>query len=34
MQWVKGKVETVWPKVHQTIDPLLPAPKDWPLAVK
>ncbi|MBP1717580.1 MAG: transporter ATP-binding protein, partial [Deltaproteobacteria bacterium] len=22
MQWVKGKVETVWPKAHQTIDPL------------
>jgi len=34
MQWVKGKVETVWPKAHQTIDPKLPAPKDWPLAVK
>ncbi len=34
MQWFKGTVETVWPKAHQTIDPLLPAPKDWPLAVK
>jgi branched-chain amino acid transport system substrate-binding protein len=34
MQWVKGKVETVWPKAHKTIEPKLPAPPDWPLAVK
>jgi branched-chain amino acid transport system substrate-binding protein len=34
MQWVKGKVETVWPNQLKTIEAKLPAPKDWPLAVK
>jgi branched-chain amino acid transport system substrate-binding protein len=34
MQWVKGKVEIVWPDSLKTIDAKLPAPKDWPLAVK
>ncbi|NWF57021.1 MAG: ABC transporter substrate-binding protein [Syntrophaceae bacterium] len=34
MQWVKGKVEIVWPDALKTIDAQLPAPKDWPLAVK
>lgn len=34
MQWVKGKVEVVWPNSLRTIDAKLPAPDDWPLAVK
>ncbi len=34
MQWVKGKVEIVWPNALKTIEAKLPAPKDWPLAVK
>jgi branched-chain amino acid transport system substrate-binding protein len=34
MQWVKGKTELVWPNALKTIDPKLPAPPDWPLAVK
>jgi branched-chain amino acid transport system substrate-binding protein len=34
MQWVKGKVEIVWPDGLKTIEAKLPAPKDWPLAVK
>ena len=34
MQWVKGKIEIVWPNALKTIDPKLPAPPDWPLAVK
>ncbi len=34
MQWIKGKVEIVWPKAYQTMEPKLPAPADWPLAVK
>ena len=34
MQWVKGKVEIVWPEAYKTIEAKLPAPADWPLAVK
>jgi branched-chain amino acid transport system substrate-binding protein len=34
MQWVKGKVEIVWPNALKTTEPKLPAPPDWPLAVK
>ncbi len=34
MQWVKGKVEIVWPDALKTIEAKLPAPKDWPLASK
>ena len=34
MQWVKGKVEIVWPNALKTIEAKLPAPPDWPLAVK
>lgn len=34
MQWVKGKIEIVWPNALKTIDAKLPAPADWPLAVK
>jgi branched-chain amino acid transport system substrate-binding protein len=34
MQWVKGKVEIVWPNAYKTIEAKLPAPADWPLAVK
>jgi branched-chain amino acid transport system substrate-binding protein len=34
MQWVKGKIEIVWPNSLKTIEPKLPAPADWPLAVK
>ncbi|MGA2955738.1 MAG: ABC transporter substrate-binding protein [Thermodesulfobacteriota bacterium] len=34
LQWVKGKVEIVWPNSLKTIDAKLPAPADWPLAVK
>jgi branched-chain amino acid transport system substrate-binding protein len=34
MQWVKGKVEIVWPDAYKTIEAKLPAPADWPLAVK
>jgi branched-chain amino acid transport system substrate-binding protein len=34
MQWVKGKIEVVWPNSLKTIDAKLPAPADWPLAVK
>jgi len=34
MQWLKGKVEIVWPDGLKSIDAKLPAPKDWPLAVK
>jgi branched-chain amino acid transport system substrate-binding protein len=34
MQWVKGKVEIVWPNALKTMEPKLPAPPDWPLAVK
>ena len=34
MQWVKQKIEIVWPNALKTIDAKLPAPADWPLAVK
>jgi branched-chain amino acid transport system substrate-binding protein len=34
MQWVKGKIEIVWPNALKTTEPKLPAPADWPLAVK
>jgi len=34
MQWVKGKVEIVWPNSLKTIEAKLPAPPDWPLAAK
>ncbi len=34
MQWVKGKVEIVWPNALKTIEAKLPAPPDWPLAAK
>ncbi len=34
MQWVKGKIEIVWPHALKTIEPKLPAPPDWPLALK
>jgi len=34
MQWVKGKIEIVWPNNLKTGEPKLPAPADWPLAVK
>jgi len=34
MQWLKGKVEIVWPDGLKSIDAKLPAPKEWPLAVK
>jgi branched-chain amino acid transport system substrate-binding protein len=34
MQWVKGKIEVVWPNSLKTIDAKRPAPADWPLAVK
>jgi len=34
LQWVKGKVEIVWPNSLKTIDAKLPAPADWPVAVK
>jgi branched-chain amino acid transport system substrate-binding protein len=34
MQWVKQKIEIVWPALLKTTDPKLPAPPDWPLAVK
>jgi len=34
MQWVKGKVEIVWPNAVKSMDAKLPAPPDWPLAVK
>jgi len=34
MQWVKGRIEIVWPNNLKTGEPKLPAPADWPLAVK
>ncbi len=34
MQWLKQKVEIVWPNALKSMDPRLPAPPDWPLAVK
>jgi branched-chain amino acid transport system substrate-binding protein len=34
MQWVKQKIEIVWPSALKTMDAKLPAPADWPLAVK
>jgi branched-chain amino acid transport system substrate-binding protein len=34
MQWVKGTVEIVWPNTLKTAEAKLPAPPDWPLAVK
>ena len=34
MQWVKGKIEIVWPEAMKTMEPKLPAPPDWPLAAK
>jgi branched-chain amino acid transport system substrate-binding protein len=34
MQWFKGKVEIVWPNTVKSMDAKLPAPPDWPLAVK
>lgn len=34
MQWVKGKVEIVWPDALKTMEAKLPAPADWPLAAK
>lgn len=34
MQWVRGKVEIVWPNALKTIEAKLPAPADWPLAAK
>jgi branched-chain amino acid transport system substrate-binding protein len=34
MQWVKQKIQIVWPDTLKTMDAKLPAPADWPLAVK
>jgi branched-chain amino acid transport system substrate-binding protein len=34
MQWFKGKVEIVWPNPLKSMEAKLPAPADWPLAVK
>lgn len=34
MQWLKGKIEIVYPSPLKTTEPRLPAPADWPLAVK
>jgi branched-chain amino acid transport system substrate-binding protein len=34
LQWVKQRIEIVWPNSLKTIDAKLPAPADWPLAVK
>jgi branched-chain amino acid transport system substrate-binding protein len=34
MQWVKQKVEIVWPNPLKTMEAKLPAPTDWPLAEK
>lgn len=34
MQWYKEKVEIVWPDTLKSMDAKLPAPADWPLAVK
>jgi branched-chain amino acid transport system substrate-binding protein len=34
MQWFKGKVEIVWPNTVKSMEAKLPAPADWPLAVK
>jgi branched-chain amino acid transport system substrate-binding protein len=34
MQWVKGKIQVVWPDSLKSAEPKLPAPADWPLAVK
>ena len=33
-QWLKGKVEIVYPPSLKAADPRIPAPPDWPLAVK
>jgi len=33
-QWLKGKVEIVYPPSLKSTDPRIPAPPDWPLAVK
>lgn len=34
MQWVKQKIQIVWPNALKTMDAKLPAPADWPLAAK
>jgi branched-chain amino acid transport system substrate-binding protein len=34
MQWLKGKVEIVWPNAVKSMEAKLPAPADWPLALK
>jgi branched-chain amino acid transport system substrate-binding protein len=34
MQWVKQNIEVVWPNTLKTMEAKLPAPADWPLAVK
>ncbi len=34
MQWYKQKVEIVWPNTVKSMEAKLPAPADWPLAVK
>jgi branched-chain amino acid transport system substrate-binding protein len=34
MQWVKQKIQIVWPDTLKTMEAKLPAPADWPLAVK
>ena len=34
MQWVEQKIEIVWPALLKTTDPKLPAPPEWPLAMK
>ena len=34
MQWVKQRIQIVWPNALKTIEAKLPAPPDWPLAVK
>jgi branched-chain amino acid transport system substrate-binding protein len=34
MQWYKQKVEIVWPNTVKSMEAKLPAPPDWPLAVK
>ena len=34
MQWLKGKIEIVFPPSLKTTEPRLPVPANWPLAVK
>jgi hypothetical protein len=34
MQWLNGKIEIVSPSSLKTSEPRLPAPANWPLAVK